>query len=236
MAQRIKKSGKYMKSDFSNTLILVPVYNCEKHLDELFTCINKVSKDIHVLCINDGSNDNSLNIIKRNRISYIDLGSNRGKGYALKVGFLHAKRKGYKYIITLDGDMQHDPLYIPNFIQAQNLFEANLVIGFRDFSFKNMPFSRVLSNYITSSIVSYKSDIKVLDSQSGYRLYDLDFFNVKEIKTTRYQMETEILLNYIKKGAKIFHTEIPVIYKDEKSNISHFRDITNFVKVILSPL
>ena len=220
------------KSEIKNTLILVPVYDCEKHLEELFQRIFLVSRECHILCINDGSKDNSLQIIKRNGIKYIDLGRNNGKGYALKMGFLYAKRHGFDFVITMDGDLQHDPAFIPNFIETQNVFNAGLVIGFRKFSFKKMPFERVFSNSITSSIVSRKTGAKILDSQSGYRLYDLSYFDEKEIKTTRYQMETEILLKYIKKGAKVYHTEIPVIYKDEKSNISHLRDIVNFANVI----
>ena len=221
------------KSTYNNTLIVIPVYNCQNHLDELFACIKNVSEDCQVLCVNDGSVDNSLYKMKQNKVNYIDLGRNRGKGYALRVALTHAKRKGFEYVITLDGDMQHDPACIPNFIQTQNIFDADIVIGFRNFKMNNMPIMRVLSNSITSSIVSYKTDIKVLDSQSGYRLYDLSFFNEKEIKTTKYQMETEILLQYLKKGAKLYHTEIPVIYKNEKSNIVHLRDIANFTKIIL---
>ncbi|MCL2065113.1 MAG: glycosyltransferase family 2 protein [Candidatus Cloacimonetes bacterium] len=219
-------------SNYENTLIIIPVYNCEKHLHELFDKIKSISNECNILCVNDGSKDNSLHYIKQYKIKYIDLGRNRGKGYALKMAFLYAKRKGFEYALTMDADLQHDPSLIPNFIKTQNVFKADLVIGFRNFSFKNMPFARVFSNSITSSIVSFASKKKVLDSQSGYRLYDLSFFDENEIKTNRYQMETEILLKYIQKGAKIYHTEIPVIYNDEKSNISHFRDIVNFIKVI----
>ena len=228
------------ESNFNNTLIIIPIYNCEKHLSELFSRIKAVSEDCQILWINDGSTDNSLIIIKKhqiedawvNRMKFIDLGRNRGKGYALKMGFIQAQRKGFQYVITMDADLQHEPALIPNFIKTQNLFEANLVIGFRNFNFRNMPFTRVFSNSITSSIVSHVTDKKILDSQSGFRLYDLNFFDEKEIKTDRYQMETEILLKFIKKGARICHTEIPVIYRNEKSHISHFRDIVNFVKVV----
>ena len=222
------------KSDYTNTLIIVPVFDCEKHLRELLRKIKAVAPEGQILCVNDGSRDNSLYIIKQNKVKFIDLGRNRGKGYALKIGFLYAKRKGFEFALTMDADLQHDPLIIPNFIKTQNLFDADLVIGFRNFSFQNMPFERVFSNTITSSIVSFVSEKAIFDSQSGFRLYNLNLFDEKEIKTNKYQMETEILLQYIKKGAKISHTEIPVIYNDEKSHISHFRDIVNFVKIVLN--
>jgi len=224
------------RADIKNTLIIIPVYNCEKHLDELFHRLSLVSEECQVLCINDGSTDNSLQMIKKNNVKCIDLFRNTGKGYALKTGFAHAKLKGYEYALTMDADLQHDPKIIPNILKTQNLFHADLVIGFRRFTLKNMPFARFCSNSITSSVVSYMSNSKILDSQSGFRLYDLSFIDVKKIKTTKYQMETEILLKYLKKGAKVFHTEIPVIYNDEKSNISHMRDIYNFTKVMVNAM
>jgi glycosyltransferase involved in cell wall biosynthesis len=244
-----------VKADIKNTLILIPVYNSGKQLKELLKRIRKAIATIceqtrlprlstseqskeslamtgTVLCINDGSRDNSLEVIQDSEVNYISLYRNKGKGHALRIGFDYAKVNDYKYVLTIDSDLQHDPAVIPNFFKTQNKTGADLVIGFRRFSFKNMPFARVLSNTITSKMVSFKTSREILDSQSGYRLYNLDFYLGHEIKTDRYQMETEILLNYLRKRAKVAHVEIPVIYRDEKSNISHLRDIGDFLKVV----
>ena len=250
-------------ANYFNTLILLPVYNSGKHLDKLLKQIIALSKDCNIFCVNDGSTDNSVEIINNNNVKYIDRKINRGKGYSLKEGFIYAKKNGYKYVLTIDSDLQHDPAMIPNFFITQKKENANLVIGFREFKQRAedrgqravsreqrvedrelkpetrnkkpiniMPFARVMSNNITSCIVSCISNKKIYDSQSGYRLYDLDYFMTNEIKTDLYQMETEILLNFIKKDAKISHVEIPVIYHDEESHISHCRDIKNFIKII----
>ena len=220
------------KADISNTLIVIPIYNTAKHLDTLLKRIKLIFPKCNILCINDGSIDKSLDIIIHHRVNFIDRKDNRGKGFTIKQGFDYAIKQGYSYLITIDSDLQHEPAIIPYLLKSQNLTDANLVIGFREFSLGNMPVERLLSNCLTSCIVSYISNKKILDSQSGYRLYDLRFYNENEIKTDHYQMETEILLNYITKDAVISHVEIPVIYNDEKSNISHLRDIMNFIKVI----
>jgi len=248
------------KADFKNTLIIIPVYNSGQHLEELFDRIQKSEVgDIryNILCIDDGSVDDSYHIIKKNKINYISHNKNRGKGYALKAGLTYAKVNNYKFVVTIDSDLQHEPKYISHLLLAQNIDNADLVIGFRDFrmcrfkseevsnstiyasigeSVDKMPFSRVISNTLTSSIVSSLSKRNILDSQSGFRLYNLDLFDENEITTDRYQMETEILFNFINKNAIISHVEIPVIYKDEKSHISHLRDIGNFIKVIFKEL
>ena len=220
------------KASVRNTLILIPVYNCAMHLSELFLRIFALSEKCHILCINDGSTDNSLDIIRQHDVKYISFEVNRGKGFVLRTGLQFAKRNGYQFVQSLDADLQHDPTSIINFFKTQRKEGADLVIGFRNFSFKNMPFMRVLSNYLTSSIVSYLVGNDILDSQSGFRLYKLSLFDENDIYSDRYQMETEILINYCRYRARIAYTEIPVIYSAETSHISHLRDITNFIKVI----
>ena len=222
-----------MKSNLENTLIVIPVYNSARYITRLYQKISNIYQNHHLLFINDGSTDRSLEIIKILQLNAIDIKKNKGKGYALKAGFDYAKENNFKFVITIDSDLQHDPCYLPNFFITQNIENADLVIGFRNFSFHNMPFARVMSNTITSSIVSYKTGTHIMDSQSGYRLYNLDYYDKRHIKTDKYQMETEILLNYIQKKAKIAHTEIPVIYGEENSSISHLRDIMNFIKLII---
>jgi len=224
------------KANVRNTLFLIPVYNCALHLSELFLKIFTISQKCHILCINDGSTDNTLEIIKHHSVKYINFENNSGKGYALKVGMQYAKKNGYKFVLTLDGDLQHDPLSIMNFFIAQRREESDLVIGYRPFSFRNMPISRVCSNYLTSCIVSLITKRDILDSQSGFRLYNLELFDNTDIYSDRYQMESEILINYCKAKARISYAEIPVIYNSEKSNISHFRDVINFIKVCLKEI
>jgi len=225
-----------VKANVKNTLLVVPVFNSAAHLSELFYRIFEQSEKCQVLCINDGSTDNSIDIIKQHSVRYIDYEKNYGKGYALKMGMVYAKRNGYNFVLTIDSDLQHDPAVMINFIKTQRKQDSDLVIGYRRFNMFNMPFMRFMSNYITSSIVSGVVKQGILDSQSGFRLYNLDFFHEDDVYSERYQMETEILLRYAKNDAKISYTEIPVIYSNEVSNINNTRDITNFVKVIWKEL
>jgi len=216
-----------------NTLIIIPVYNSYRYIQKLYQTINNINPTFHVLFINDGSTDHSLDIIRVLEINHLNIPKNKGKGYALKMGLNYAKFNNYKYVITIDSDLQHDPSFINNFFLTQNKENADLVIGFRKFNFKNMPSERVLSNYLTSLIISEKTGTQIIDSQSGFRMYNLSFYDEKRKYSERYQMETEILLHYISQKATIAHTEIPVIYAEEISSISPFRDIVNFIKVIL---
>ena len=92
----------------SNTKIsvIIPVYNVEKYLSEcLDSIVNQTLKEIEIICVNDGSTDNSLSILKEyafkdNRIKIINK-ENEGQGYARKVGLDSATGK---YILFCDSD------------------------------------------------------------------------------------------------------------------------------------
>ena len=86
--------------------IIIPVYNSEKYLSEcLDSIVNQTLKEIEIICVNDGSTDNSLSILKEytskdKRIKIIDK-ENEGQGYARKCGLDIANGK---YILFCDSD------------------------------------------------------------------------------------------------------------------------------------
>ena len=71
--------------------IIVPIYNVEKYLDECLTSVlNQTLDDIEIICVNDGSTDDSLNIIKSyaqkdSRVKIIDK-ENAGYGHSMNIG------------------------------------------------------------------------------------------------------------------------------------------------------
>lgn len=220
-----------MFANIENTVIIIPVFNAEKHLNKLLSEILNYTKNIIV--VDDGSTDKSGDICKSFEIIYHRLNENQGKGKALQKGFELAIKNGFKYALTLDSDYQHPPRDIKKFIKRQIATSADLVYGKRCFCPKYMPAHRIISNFLTSLIVSVKIGNPIYDSQSGYRLYRLDLIKKIELTTNRYQTETELIIKLAKIGAKFEFVPIETIYDDEKSYISHFRDIKNFIKVIL---
>lgn len=104
--------------------ILVPAYNEEAVLEQLYNRLNKVisglpSYQFEILFVNDGSKDNTLAIIKGmrlkdQRISYVDLSRNFGKEIAMIAGLDHAAGDA---VIIIDADLQDPPELIPKMIE-----------------------------------------------------------------------------------------------------------------------
>ena len=219
------------KANLSNTAVIIPIYNAENHLDELFTKLREITENI--ITVNDGSTDKSGDICKDFNVIYYEFEENKGKGAAIKKGFEIALEKKFEFAITMDSDLQHNPKDIRKFFIRQMLTKADFIYGKRSFSPNKMPIPRIMSNFLTSLIVSFKTGENIYDSQSGFRLYNLNIIKKISINTARYQTETELILKFAKENAKFNFVPIDTVYGDEKSYISHWRDIKNFVKIIM---
>lgn len=104
--------------------ILVPAYNEEDVLNMLYERLSKIMNsttnyDFEILFINDGSKDNTLNIMKElrnkdNRICYLNLSRNYGKEIAMIAGLDYSKGDA---VIIIDADLQDPPELIPEMIK-----------------------------------------------------------------------------------------------------------------------
>jgi dolichol-phosphate mannosyltransferase len=114
---------------------VIPVYNEESNLDQLIKELSQVADglghDYEILFVDDGSNDRSLDTIKKladlnNRVRYLALACNSGQSAALYAGFQQASGD---VVITLDADLQNDPADIPKLLQFYG--EYDMVNGWR---------------------------------------------------------------------------------------------------------
>ncbi|EJF05813.1 glycosyl transferase, partial [Thiovulum sp. ES] len=131
----------------------------------------------------------------------LNLERNFGKGYALREGFNWGLKRNYEIFITLDGDGQHDPSFIPDFLKLSDTFD--IVIGSRRKEINKMEIHRRLSNRITSSFISVMTGKRVEDSQSGYRLIKAEVLRRVKLKRKKYDAESELLVKAIWMGFKV---------------------------------
>ena len=212
-----------------DTLLFIPTYNDNSYFYDLIPQIRRFYSE-KILCIDDGSTVKIIDKFNDPNLKIIHNSKNYGKGYCIIEASKYAIKNGYKYLLVLDSDMQHDPSKINDFLLKRNKYI--FIYGKRNF-LKNMPFFRILSNFVTSLIISLKCKKRIYDSQCGYRLYSLSLFKNAVFSNNGYQFESEILLKSINRKSSISFVKIPTIYNDNESNIKSIRDTFKFIKLIL---
>lgn len=105
--------------------VVVPVYNSENTLEELYARLkdvfeNTMQEEFELILVDDSSRDNSYVVMEKlhrkdNRVKIIQMAKNFGQHPALLCGFSFAKGD---FIITMDDDLQHRPEEIPKMAAA----------------------------------------------------------------------------------------------------------------------
>jgi len=215
-----------------NICAVIPFYNEERFIE---TIVEKASPFVdRLVLVNDGSTDNSvLQIPLNENITLLSIEINMGKGFALNLGIKEAVKLKADIIVTLDADLQHDPSMIPEVIKGIQNGEFDIVVASR-FNKRGMPIQRKISNYLTSKILSWKTGIKIPDSQSGYRAYNAKIIMNILPESFGFESESEILVNAAREKLKLGFVDIPTIYGNESSKIKALNAIIGFIKIILT--
>jgi len=178
----------------------------------------------NVVVIDDGSTDNTSFLAKGAGAEVIRHESPRGKGAALKTGWEHARRSGFEWVLTLDGDGQHWAGDIPAFLEVAERCEPELIVGNRMDNPAGMPWLRRNVNRWMSQRISNLAGLRLPDSQCGFRLMKLKAWSKLSLTATRFEIESDVLLGFAARGYSIEFVPIQVIYKSERSKIHPVRD------------
>ncbi|KAA3616056.1 MAG: glycosyltransferase family 2 protein [Calditrichaeota bacterium] len=218
----------------SNYIILIPAYNAQNSIEELLARIDSVCPDVQIIVVDDGSTDDTAIVVKNvGSPIYLANKRNLGKGAALIRGIDYIKKyfPDCAAVIFIDSDLQHLPEKIPEFIDAFEKGRGTFILGKREFVLQKMPVARIVSNFITSAIVSLKVKKRIFDSQCGFRLVSLEILKLSApFQSKKYEFETEILIKAAKNSGNFYHIPIPTIYDNEVSYINGFRDTIAFVR------
>ncbi len=197
---------------------IIPVFNEKESLERLYSEIleNIENKDYEIIFIDDGSSDNSFNIMellaKRDkRVKIIKFRKNFGKSASLQTGFENAKGD---IIFTMDADLQDNPTEIPEFIEK--IEEGyDLVTGWK----KNRkdPISKTIPSKFFNFITSISFKLKLHDYNCGFKAYKKEVINEIDIYGEMHRYIPAIVHT---KGFKV--TEIPVEHRPREFGRSKY--------------
>ncbi len=153
---------------------VIPAKNEQESLEKLYKEItsvtNKITKDIEIIFVDDGSTDKTYDVIKKlskkdKRVKGIRLRGNWGKSMALQTAFKHIRGD---LVFTMDADLQDNPKEIPNFIKKLNE-GYDLVSGWK--KIRHDPKSKVIPSRILNYTTGLLTGVRIHDINCGFKLY-----------------------------------------------------------------
>ena len=221
--------------DDAKVLVIIPAYNESASIVD--TVRNVVAYGYDYVVINDGSQDNTLEVCKVNCINVLDLPQNLGIGGAVQAGHKYAQKYGYDIDIQVDGDGQHDPVFISNVVnEIKN--GADLAIGSRYLNgtqgFQST-FMRRLGKTWLSACLRALTGRQFTDPTSGFRACGRSAINLFASYYPEDYPEPESIAVALKSGLKV--EEVPVVMRERQggeSSIGALASIYYMVKVTLA--
>jgi glycosyltransferase involved in cell wall biosynthesis len=211
--------------------VVIPVYNEEVGIQKLLNKIIelKLNETYEILVINDGSSDQSLEVIKKYPVKVYSHNANKGYGAALKTGI--RKAHGDK-VIMLDSDGQHDPDQIR--VLAGLLDEYEMVIGTRDKESFQVT-TRQLGKRVIRWVGEFLVEQKLPDYNSGYRGFNRELIKgMLHIMPNGFSFSTTSTLAFLKEGYSI--GTIPIRVEERvgrSSNVKFFKDGAKTLMLIM---
>jgi glycosyltransferase involved in cell wall biosynthesis len=155
--------------------VVVPFLNEEKSVTELYdrlkTVMERRGDSFELVFVDDGSTDRTFLLLREianvdSRVIVVKLRHRFGKTAALAAGFEVATGE---YVVTMDGDLQHDPEDIPRFLEK--LDEGHdIVCGWRERRVDNL-WARRIPSRIANWLMARASGVRIHDFGGGYKAY-----------------------------------------------------------------
>ena len=211
------------------TILIIPAFNEEKAIGDIIEKSFQYVDDI--LVVDDGSKDNTYEIVKNTDALIIRHETNLGKGVALRDAFNYIKN--YDIVVTIDGDGQHDPSEIPKLIKPIKEAKADLVNGSRylDGFDDDTPAYRRVGQRVLDIATNITSGTSVTDSQSGFRAFKGDTIKYYRFRDTGFGIESEMLADASENNLKII--EVPITVRYDVENSSTKGPVTHGVGVLI---
>ncbi len=223
------------------TSIIIPVYKEFNNIEKLYLKIRKYLKGnvYEVIFVDDSSNDGTEELLKKikkkyKNFSFIIRKKNRDLSQSCFDGIKKAK---YDYIQIMDGDLQHNPRYIPYLIDTLIKNNSDLVVGGRDLiNGKNPGLGQI--RRISSILIIFTFYLfgkKTIDPMSGFFLFKkkVYFENKKYFFGKGYKILADILFN---SKSKIKVSDYIIIFDRRFKDMSkmNFNTLFNLAKLYLN--
>jgi len=200
-------------------IITIPAFNEENTLPRVLTEIKEVMSNTeykyHILVLNDGSRDKTVEIAKKYGAIVISHQRNRGLAETFRSEMRECLKLKADIIVHTDADGQYHSKHIPELIEKVKQ-GYDLVLGSRFRGrIQSMPFLKRIGNIAFSAVLTSLTKRRITDSTTGFRAFTSEVArDINYINTFTYTQEQ--IIKAAKQGFKI--TEIPIIARKTRES------------------
>lgn len=155
----------------SECLIVIPALNEGTTIAAVLTRLRAGARDQDVLVIDDGSRDDTAEQARAHGATVVSHPFNLGYGAALQTGYKYADRGGYRYVVQMDADGQHDPDDVPRLLEPLRSGQADVVVGSRfvESTSYRMSTTKTAGRMIFQRVLTACGGPRVADPTSGFQ-------------------------------------------------------------------
>lgn len=223
-------TGIELSVNLNRIAVIIPAFNAEKTISKVIEQLGRYGfMNRNIIVVNDGSQDKTGDIAGAFGVTLVEHKENMGKGAALKSGFTRARKENFLKAFVIDADGQHDVTEVGEFLKIDGKYD--MIIGERTDILRHMPLDRRLTNKAVNLVVSLLSGVRTTDVQCGFRYLDLRILDRVELRTERYQTESEMVVKAARIKYRIGFVPVTTIYGSEQSHIDPLIDTVRFINM-----
>jgi dolichol-phosphate mannosyltransferase len=209
-------------------LVIVPTYNERENIERLIDRVLSQDDRIDMLIVDDGSPDGTGDVVdmraaEDSRVHALHREKKMGLGTAYIAGFKWALARDYAYILEMDADFSHDPIHLPQFLEA--IKNADLVLGSRyqegRVTVVNWPMTRLILSYCANIYARAVTGLHLWDATGGFKCFRrsvLEAIDLDHVRSNGYAFQIEMSFRAWKKKFRI--AEIPIVFVDRSEGTS----------------
>lgn len=224
------------KKEKAKVLLIIPAFNESGNLPLLLSKLKNDEPDKDIVVINDCSCDHTSKVVSEYGVPVVDLPINLGIGGAVQTGFKYAKYFGYQIAVQVDGDGQHDPVYIDSLVEKVEQ-GYSMCIGSRFIESNGYQSSRIrrAGIWFFKYVLHILTGKEFTDPTSGFRAFDHKAIQLFADHYPTDYAEPESIMILTKRKMKV--CEIPVMMNKRiagKSSINAMKSIYYIIKVTIA--
>ncbi|HRE41983.1 MAG TPA: glycosyltransferase family 2 protein [Ignavibacteria bacterium] len=197
-----------------NISVIIPVYNEEKTLEQIISKVLDTGLVYEIICVNDGSTDNSQKILEKiqasekSHIKLLNHKHNSGKGASIITGL---KEVSGDLVLIQDADLEYDPNQYKKLFELFKNPEVQVVYGSRNLiQNPKSTYAFYIGGVILSKITNVLYSSEITDESTCYKVFKADLLKNLNLKEKGFEFCPEVTSKILKRKIKIY--EIPITY------------------------